>query len=96
MITTTVHTIHDRNLRGHTKIGWLDSHHTFSFSNFQDPGRMGFRSLRVINDDRVTPGAGFGTHGHRDMEILTYVLEVPIPNVPMSFLRRVRGRCWCC
>jgi quercetin 2,3-dioxygenase len=75
MISTTVHTIHDRNLRGHTKIGWLDSRHTFSFGNFQDPNRMGFRSLRVINDDRVIPGAGFGTHGHRDMEILTYVLE---------------------
>ena len=75
MISNTVHIIHDRNLRGHTKIGWLDSHHTFSFGNFQDSNRMGFRSLRVINDDRVTPGAGFGTHGHRDMEILTYVLE---------------------
>ena len=75
MITTTVHTIHNRNLRGHTKISWLDSHHTFSFGNFQDPSRMGFRSLRVINDDRVIPSAGFGTHGHRDMEILTYVLE---------------------
>jgi quercetin 2,3-dioxygenase len=75
MVTTTVHTIHDRNLRGHTKIGWLDSHHTFSFGNFQDPDRMGFRSLRVINDDQIIPGAGFGTHGHRDMEILTYVLE---------------------
>jgi quercetin 2,3-dioxygenase len=75
MISTTVHIIHDRNLRGHSKIGWLDSHHTFSFGNFQDPNRMGFRSLRVINDDRVIPGAGFGTHAHRDMEILTYVLE---------------------
>jgi quercetin 2,3-dioxygenase len=75
MISNTVHTIHDRNLRGHSKIGWLDSWHTFSFSGFQDPNRMGFRSLRVINDDRVIPGAGFGTHGHRDMEILTYVLE---------------------
>ncbi|WP_310482489.1 pirin family protein [Chamaesiphon sp. VAR_48_metabat_403] len=74
MISTTVHTIHDRNLRGHSKIGWLDSHHTFSFGNCQDPNRMGFRSLRVINDDRVIPGAGFGTHGHKDMEILTYVL----------------------
>ncbi len=74
MISTTVHTIHDRNLRGHSKIGWLDSWHTFSFSGFQDPNRMGFRSLRVINDDRVIPGAGFGTHGHKDMEILTYVL----------------------
>jgi quercetin 2,3-dioxygenase len=75
MITTAIHTIHDRNLRGHSKIGWLDSWHTFSFSSFQDPNRMGFRSLRVINDDRVTPGAGFGTHSHRDMEILTYVLS---------------------
>jgi redox-sensitive bicupin YhaK (pirin superfamily) len=75
MVNTAVHTIHDRNSRGHTKIGWLDSNHTFSFGSFQDPNRMGFRSLRVINDDRVIPGAGFGTHGHRDMEILTYVLE---------------------
>jgi quercetin 2,3-dioxygenase len=75
MITTTIHTIHDRNLRGHSKIGWLDSWHTFSFSGFQDPNRMGFRSLRVINDDRVIPGAGFGTHSHNDMEILTYVLS---------------------
>jgi quercetin 2,3-dioxygenase len=75
MITTAIHTIHDRNLRGHSKIGWLDSWHTFSFSGFQDPNRMGFRSLRVINDDRVIPGAGFGTHGHKDMEILTYVLS---------------------
>jgi quercetin 2,3-dioxygenase len=75
MITTAIHTIHDRNLRGHSKIGWLDSWHTFSFSDFQDPNRMGFRSLRVINDDSVIPGAGFGTHAHRDIEILTYVLE---------------------
>ena len=75
MITTAIHKIHDRNLRGHSKIGWLDSWHTFSFSGFQDPNRMGFRSLRVINDDRVIPVAGFGTHAHNDMEILTYVLE---------------------
>lgn len=72
---TVTHIIHDRNARGQTKIGWLDSYHTFSFGNFYDPNRMGFRTLRVINDDRVVPGAGFGTHGHRDMEILTYVLE---------------------
>jgi redox-sensitive bicupin YhaK (pirin superfamily) len=67
--------LHPSNQRGRTEISWLDSYHTFSFGNFQDPDRMGFRSLRVINDDRVMPGAGFATHGHRDMEILTYVLE---------------------
>ncbi|WP_310489317.1 pirin family protein [Chamaesiphon sp. VAR_69_metabat_338] len=75
MSETAVNIIHPSDLRGHTQIDWLDSYHTFSFSNFYDPSRMGFRSLRVINDDRIAPGAGFGTHGHRDMEILTYVLE---------------------
>jgi hypothetical protein len=67
--------VRDRDSRGKTKIGWLDSSHTFSFGDYRDPNQMGFRSLRVINEDRAIPGAGFGTHGHRDMEIVTYVLS---------------------
>jgi quercetin 2,3-dioxygenase len=70
-----MHTIRRAADRGHANHGWLDSYHSFSFADYYDPDHMGFASLRVINDDTVAPAQGFGTHGHRDMEVITYILD---------------------
>jgi redox-sensitive bicupin YhaK (pirin superfamily) len=85
-------TIRRSEERGHADLGWLDSRHTFSFADYHDPAYMGWRTLRVINDDVVQPGGGFGMHGHRDMEIVTYVVQGALAHQDTSGGRGVLRR----